>query len=441
MAAVVDVADVDNPQSSTSERLSENPDTNDYWECHQGGKEAIEKACSELYPDQPNPLITSACVKFWLGGPNPLDYISMYSNPGDSDRGVPPHWHYISFGFSDLHGDGRVHAFTGPGQMSGFGFELTFRLAKEDDDSIPPTWPTALMNRLANYVFQTGNTLQVGDHIPWHKSLDSSDESTSRIHHMLITEDIDLPQLETPYGNVEFRQIVGVMDDEVKIAQKWKGAGVLELMMSVREIGPYFITDMSRPKSIFEMDSNLLQLVANGIQQDGSNLGHVTAVCTWADLTDGTAKEPVACVSSKGAPGAEDAGVGEEEMLDEPDACEAVQLKFDVEAAELLPMVVGARLKKGRFFVFHNAENYAIHLVPPGIMDDTVVVNEGEPLKAKGTFLQIYCSENLTDRMAQEFELLQELKEEDQHYPVEFRFSEPTILVTVTPRGVLECEG
>lgn len=64
MAAVVGLvedADIDNPHAG----ISENPDTNDYWECHQGGKEAIEKACSDLYPDQPNPLITSACIKFW----------------------------------------------------------------------------------------------------------------------------------------------------------------------------------------------------------------------------------------------------------------------------------------------------------------------------------------------------------------------------------------
>ena len=47
--------------------------------------------------------------KYWLGGPDPLDYISMYSNPGDPARQIPPHWHYVSFGLSDLHGDGRVH--------------------------------------------------------------------------------------------------------------------------------------------------------------------------------------------------------------------------------------------------------------------------------------------------------------------------------------------
>jgi hypothetical protein len=37
-------------------------------------------------------------VKFWLGGPDPLDYISMYSNQGEGDDGQ--HWHYISCGLS-----------------------------------------------------------------------------------------------------------------------------------------------------------------------------------------------------------------------------------------------------------------------------------------------------------------------------------------------------
>lgn len=61
--------------------------------------------------------------------------------------------------------------------------------------------------------------------------------------------------------------------------------------------------------------------------------------CTF--LNSSTAREPTTLVSSNVASGAEDGAVGEEEMLEEPDACGAVQLKFDVEAAELLPMVVG----------------------------------------------------------------------------------------------------
>ena len=46
--------------------------------------------------------------------------------------------------------------FHGPDQPSGFGFELTLRLKKKDNEDIPPTWPAGLMNKLANYIFQTG---------------------------------------------------------------------------------------------------------------------------------------------------------------------------------------------------------------------------------------------------------------------------------------------
>lgn len=35
-------------------------------------------------------------LKYWLGGQDPLDYISMYSN--DGNERIPPHWHYISMG-------------------------------------------------------------------------------------------------------------------------------------------------------------------------------------------------------------------------------------------------------------------------------------------------------------------------------------------------------
>ncbi|XP_021350519.1 suppressor of fused homolog [Mizuhopecten yessoensis] len=402
------------------------------------GLESIDRACLEIYPDQPNPLQATAVVKLWLGGPDPLDYISMYSNPGDPDRAILPHWHYVSYGFSDLHGDSRVHPISGPGQPSGFGFELTFRLKKEDDQSVPPMWPSNLMNKLATYVFQTGNVLQVGDHIPWHCPLDGG--SNSLIQHMLITSDPQIPDLDTPYGFLQFRQIVGVKDDELKAAQKWKGAGVLELMCTVKEIGPHFITDMSRTRSIFEMDSNLLHRVTAGIEQDGSNLGHVTAVCSWSEISAGTVFERGTDMVTQ-TPSVDGMDTGDDTVtLCPPETLEAVHLKFDAEAAELLPLIVKARLQKGRFFVFHNAENYAIHLIPPSCQEENQFVSQGEPLKAQGTFLQIYCSEALIDKMSQEFEMLQDNSEENQEYPIEFRFSDPTIVITVSPRGQLCCD-
>jgi len=45
---------------------------------------------------------------------------------------------------------------TGRGQPSGYGFEITFRLKREETDTTPPTWPAELMQSLARYVFQSG---------------------------------------------------------------------------------------------------------------------------------------------------------------------------------------------------------------------------------------------------------------------------------------------
>ena len=46
--------------------------------------------------------------------------------------------------------------YAGPDGISGFGFELTLRLKREEDDTCPPTWPAALMQSLARYVFKSG---------------------------------------------------------------------------------------------------------------------------------------------------------------------------------------------------------------------------------------------------------------------------------------------
>ena len=110
----------------------------------------------------------------------------------------------------------------GRGQPSGYGFEITFRLKRDKKDTTPPTWPAELMQSLAKYVFQSGieqwtpclitvnycltidNLLCPGDHVSWHKPLDSSE---SRIRHMLLTEDPQLSSVDTSLGTCSFVQV------------------------------------------------------------------------------------------------------------------------------------------------------------------------------------------------------------------------------------------
>ena len=98
---------------------------------------------------------------------------------------------------------------------SGMGFELTFRLLKtpkevEDQQQRPPTWPANLLQSIARYCFQTGNTLCVGDNIPWKRSLDGT--SNSKIQNILVAQDAQLGCLDTPFGMVDFCQIVGYVE-------------------------------------------------------------------------------------------------------------------------------------------------------------------------------------------------------------------------------------
>jgi suppressor of fused len=151
----------------------------------------------------------------------PLDYIFIYPNSGSVEEEVPEHWHYISLGLSDLYGDSRVHPIdpsASTERVSGFGFELTFRL-KRQDETTPPSWPAQLLQQLAKYVFMTRNKLFPGDHIPWNKPLDGNEDT--KIKHMLISLDCQLKKVKTVLGHVTFCQIVGVTEEEVKTNLKF----------------------------------------------------------------------------------------------------------------------------------------------------------------------------------------------------------------------------
>ncbi|KAG7298611.1 hypothetical protein JYU34_018261 [Plutella xylostella] len=169
------------------------------------GVRALCAACLSVYPDQPNPLQVTTRLKYWLGGNDPLDYISMYWNPGDPSINVPPHWHYVSFGLSDLHGDGRVHPLPpspSPLAPSGLGLELTFRLAGGGGGA-PPLWPAALLQALARYIFTTGNKFCAGDHVSWHSALDGGGGA---MRHLLVAADPTLPPASAPHGTARFLQ-------------------------------------------------------------------------------------------------------------------------------------------------------------------------------------------------------------------------------------------
>nr|CAG4641877.1 EOG090X09WX [Eurycercus lamellatus] len=272
------------------------------------GLEILYETCRQVYPQQQNPLQVTAFIKYWLGGPDPLDYISMYDHPGIPELHIPPHWHYISFGLTDLHGDGRVHEASGPEFPSGFGFELTFRLMKSSSSSA------------------------------------------------------------TGERSVKFLQVVAVTEEELQMAQHWNGAAILELLRRVPSAGgPWLVADMKRQLSLFELQPSFRHEVEHGIDRDGCSLSGVSARCFWEErrVTSSAGKlgsawrSPEAAEEEEEDQGASSQDDEEEEPEEQvvsatrhrqPDDADefwpirrlykGVHLTLNLEAASLLPVVL-----------------------------------------------------------------------------------------------------
>src|SRR5688500_13142342 len=101
------------------------------------GWDAIDQALRPLYGDR-EPYHVGCVVPYSLGGPDPIHGISAYKN-------VEPvaYWHFVTYGFSELWGKES----TDP-ETSGYGFELTFRLARRDGDEKPPNWSLNFLQNL-----------------------------------------------------------------------------------------------------------------------------------------------------------------------------------------------------------------------------------------------------------------------------------------------------
>ena len=120
-------------------------------EAKSGGWDAIEQAMSKLYGDQ-EPKHYGTLIPYMLGGPDPLDGISAYKAEQPF-----PHWHIVTFGFSELYDKESDDA-----ELSGYGFELTFRLARVETEEEPPAW--ALNNALFTRPFGRRSLPGAGRH-------------------------------------------------------------------------------------------------------------------------------------------------------------------------------------------------------------------------------------------------------------------------------------
>lgn len=227
------------------------------------GMNAIASALQSLYRGRrprhfENPHPAS------LGGDDPLEGISVFQ------RAEPmPHWHFVTYGFSEMYAKE-----TADPAVSGFGFELTLRVAAQPGTDEPPMWPQYLLQSLGRYVFRTRNGFHEGHRISTNGPISLGEPTALSSVGFIV--DPELPAIETPFGHVAFLQVVGLTADEERAAQRWETRKLLGAMLPHM---PLWINDLARGSLLDVPD--VAAAVNAGAIQDGSS-----SVSVFTDVLD-----------------------------------------------------------------------------------------------------------------------------------------------------------
>ncbi|MGN9909847.1 suppressor of fused domain protein [Phytohabitans sp. LJ34] len=225
------------------------------------GWDAIDGALGRIYPGV-EPLHYGTVVKWRLGGPDPLDGLSVY--PRDD------HWHFVSYGMSELYDKESDDP-----DESGWGFELTFRVARGAETE-PPVWALNFLQNLARYVFSSGNPFAPGHHVDLNGPISLAAPDTA-IRAITFVDDPELGVIGTPHGRLRFLQVVGLTLEEYATIELWDAAALLQALAPHL---PLFVTDLAR--GTLTDDPAVAAAIADGVRREGSSTGSMyVAEASW----------------------------------------------------------------------------------------------------------------------------------------------------------------
>ncbi len=261
-----------------SQDLSAVLDANSAPEDSAVGRHAITATLANLYKGR-QPRHYANPHPWDQGGSDPLAGISVWQ------RAEPiPHWHYVTYGFSEQ-GNKR-----GKDGASGFGFELTFRLATTAGVNEPPMWPIHMLQNLGRYVYRSNNGFQHGHRLSANGPISLG--TPTLLCAMGFSYDAELPEIATPNGSVEFLQVIGMTSEEEAAAQKWDTRRLLDLMLPYM---PLWITHVDRAS--FTSFPAIQAKVDAGMRKEGSSSGMVFTDLLLVEQRKRFLREPVAKVT------------------------------------------------------------------------------------------------------------------------------------------------
>lgn len=207
------------------------------------GWAAIDQRLAEAYSGREADFHFGTIIGFRIGGRDPIDHIRIYKRTEPA-----PHLRYIGYGMSELY----YNEDAAGGEFSKWGFEFTFRLAMTADefpsaDDEVPVWPINLMQNMARYVFETGKWFGRGHFIPTNGPIKIG--SDTKMAALLFCLDPELGSIDTPHGEVDFLQIVGLTENEEEglFAKKHRAADLIDVLS---RDNPLLITDLARSEDV-----------------------------------------------------------------------------------------------------------------------------------------------------------------------------------------------
>ncbi len=169
------------------------------------GWDAIEKEFLRVYPGQENPKHYGTVIKWMLGGKDPLDGISVYDG-GD-------YWHFVSFGQTEIY-----EKECDDPEVSGYGYELTFKLKKAglEDEEAELRNICGILQMVARITFTKGELFAPDEFIYTGQTQGIDAFQKSKLTGFICVKDPTVETIDTPNGRVEFLELVGMTDAELK---------------------------------------------------------------------------------------------------------------------------------------------------------------------------------------------------------------------------------
>ena len=206
-----------NDQSNDKANNKTNDKVNKEEKVETAGWDAIEAEFLRVYPTQEKPVHHYGTLIKWIfGGNDPLDGISIY------DGGT--YWHFVSFGLSEIYGKESDDK-----EVSGYGYELTLKLKKYDfeDEEAELKNICGILQAIARITFTKGEIFLPNEFIYTGQQTGMDAKQKSNLTGFITIADTSVQAIDTPNGRVEFLELIGMTDAELKTLSN--KASVMEL--------------------------------------------------------------------------------------------------------------------------------------------------------------------------------------------------------------------